>query len=368
MEHEEATVAHDLQHILDAIAEGVIVIDDCGSVERINPEACRLLGFSSDAARGRRLPDLLGEEHPIWSSAQSALETRRTSVVDELPLRRPLSEEALIDLTSCPLLEEHGTPTGVVLVLRDRTIHAALQEIVNERERLATFGDIASGIAHEVKNPLGGIRGAAELLAIRSKEPKVSETANLIVREVDRIADLVEELMVFGRGDQLQLEPVNVHRVLDEVLELLAHDPLGEKVVMRRLYDPSIPEIPADRNRLTQVFLNLAHNALQAMGAEGGMLEVSTRVTLDHRLTSRNGESCPTVVIKFVDSGPGIPEDAQEHLLTPFFTTRTEGTGLGLPVAVHWISLHGGTLRLDNNPDRGATARIALPLRRNHES
>ncbi len=361
-------MSHDLQHILDALLDGIVVIDPQGVVERINPGACRLLQISADTALGKRLPDLLSEDHPIWMAAQSTLETGRTSVEDELLLRcGPLATDTLIDLCSSPLIEGRGTPTGVVLVLRDRTIHAALLEVVNERERYAAFGNIASGIAHEVKNPLGGIRGAAELMGMRSKDTKTQETANLIVHEVDRIANLVDELMVLGSGDKLNIEAVNLHRLLDEVLELLAHDPLSQHVEVRRLYDPSIPDLPADRNRLTQVFLNLIRNSLQAMAPEGGRLEVRTRVALDQRLASGDGTSCPTVTIKFVDTGRGIPDDALEQLTTPFFTTRTEGTGLGLPVAVHWIAMHRGTFHIENNPDRGATVRIALPLRRNHE-
>jgi len=365
---EDGVVSHDLQHILDALLDGIVVIDAHGVVERINSGACRLLQVSADTALGRSLRDLLPEDHPILAAAQSTQDRGRGSVEDELLLRRgPLAKDVLIDLSSSPLIEGRGTTTGVVLVLRDRTIHAALREVVSERERHEAFGNIASGIAHEVKNPLGGIRGAAELMGMRSKDPKVQETSSLIVREVDRIANLVDELMVFGRGDKLQLEPVNLHLLLDEVLELLSHDPLGQAVEVKRLYDPSIPDLPADRNRLTQVFLNLMRNALQAMAPEGGRLEVRTRVALDQRLTTGHGTSCPTVVIKFIDTGLGVPDEALEQLPTPFFTTRTEGTGLGLPVAVHWIAKHGGTFHIENNSDRGATVRIALPLRRNYE-
>jgi len=359
---------HQLQNILDTLLEGVVVLDRTERIEQINPEACRLLRVSADAAIQLPLSDLLERDHVVCRAARRALATGRPSVHDELTLQARGHPPILVDMTSSPLQDAAGERTGVVIVFRDRTIHAALQEVVAERERLATLGNIATGIAHEVKNPLGGIRGAAELLVRRSAEDKTRETAELIVREVDRIARLVDELMVFGRGEKLELAPTNLHQLLDEVIDLLSHDPLAQHTRFHRAYDPSIPEIQADRNRLTQVFLNLTRNALQAMGPAGGELVLGTRMTLDQRLTAPNGESCPTVLIEFIDSGPGIPEDVLEHVFTPFFTTRVDGTGLGLPVAGHWITLHGGTLRIDNHRDGGAVVRIALPLRREHES
>jgi len=285
----------------------------------------------------------------------------------DLLLQLPLRGDTLIDLTTSPLQAEDRSFTGVIVSLRDRSIHAQLAERVSKRERLEAFGDIASGIAHEVKNPLGGIRGAAELIGLRVSEPRIQQTAELIVREVDRIANLVDELMVFGRGDELSLKSINLHQVLDEVLELLAHDPLAQKIDFVLMYDPSIPEITADRSRLKQVFLNIVRNALQAMAPSEGKLEIRTRIPVDQRLPIKNGGSSPTVVISFKDTGPGIPKDALAPLFTPFFTTRVTGTGLGLPVAGHWVTLHAGTLRIDNNPDQGATVKIALPLRRNDE-
>jgi nitrogen-specific signal transduction histidine kinase len=170
--------------------------------------------------------------------------------------------------------------------------------------------------------------------------------------------------MVFARGDTLRLAPVNLHRVLDDVLDLLAHDPIrGESIVQRR-FDPSLPEIYADSDRLMQVFLNLARNGLQAMEESGGILTIATRMTLGHRLAGGAGEPVATVLIEFRDSGPGIAPDLLERLGTPFLTTRPGGTGLGLALSQHWIARHDGTLRLESTPGQGTLARVALPLRR----
>jgi len=132
---------------------------------------------------------------------------------------------------------------------------------------------------------------------------------------------------------------------------------------VERGYDPSIPELMADERRLTQIFLNLARNALQALAGTSGSLTVRTRVTLDHRLPGIDGRPLPTIMVEFIDSGPGISQDDLRRLATPFFTTKSQGTGLGLAVARHWASQHGGTLDIRSTEGKGTTARVSLPLR-----
>jgi two-component system nitrogen regulation sensor histidine kinase GlnL len=253
---------------------------------------------------------------------------------------------------------------GAVLVLRDRSAHRRLEQLEAERERFAAFGRIAAGLAHEIRNPLGGIRGAGELLARRAESGKSKETAELVVREATRIAALVDEFMVFARGESLRLAPVNVHRLLDDVLALLALDPLAERVEIVREYDPSIPELLADADRLTQVFLNLGRNALQAMEGKEGALTVTTRMTLDHRIALSPGRPVPTVGVWLADTGHGMAPAELRQATTPFFTTRAGGTGLGLAVAEYWVAQHQGTLSLESAPGAGTRVRVTLPLRR----
>jgi two-component system nitrogen regulation sensor histidine kinase GlnL len=251
-----------------------------------------------------------------------------------------------------------------VLFLRDRTIQKRLEELVAERERLSAFGHIAAGIAHEVKNPLGGIRGAAELLASRADDARTKETAELIVREVGRIAALVDDLMVFARGDEMNRTPVNIHRVLDDVIELLQMDPSARAVRVKRAFDPSIPELLADDSRLTQVFLNLTQNAVQAMGPRGGALTIRTRLSLAHLLPATGEDSVPALCVTISDTGPGMAPEVLAELATPFFTTRQGGTGLGLAISRHWVTRHGGTLRIESTPGEGTSVHVTLPLRR----
>jgi two-component system nitrogen regulation sensor histidine kinase GlnL len=251
-----------------------------------------------------------------------------------------------------------------VVLLRDRTIGTALREAESERARGAALGKMAAGIAHEVKNPLAGIRGAAELLGVRAGSERARETAALIVREVDRIAALLDDFMIFARPDALRLSSVNLHRVLDDVLDLLATDPLGAKVRVERAFDPSIPEVLADGDRLIQVFLNLARNALAAMEGRPGTLTIATRLRLDHRIDVGGGERVPGISVEVRDSGCGIPEALRQQIMTPFFTTKPNGTGLGLALSRHFVALHGGALHIESREGEGTTVRVTLPLRR----
>jgi len=354
-------VARDLSGVLEAVLAGVVVLDALGRVELINTAACRFLETSEENARGLPVERLQGAGHAVARLARSVLSSGGSAVENACRVERRLEPNLTIDVAASPLFDVAGRVDGVALVLRDSTIRQSLQGLVAEREAQEAFGRIAAGVAHEVKNPLGGIRGAAEILASRASDAKTLDAAELIVREVDRIAALVDDLMVFTHGE-LRVALVNVHRVIDDVLALVAHDPLARTTQIQREFDPSIPEIEADAGRLTQVILNLVRNALQAMEG-GGTLSVATRMTLEHRLRGPAGEQIPTIAVEVRDTGAGMPEDVLAKLATPFFTTRPKGTGLGLAVSKHWVARHGGSLHVESAPGAGTRVRVVLPLR-----
>ena len=351
-----------LEDVLEALVDGVIVLDDDGCVRQLNGEASRILDTSAETLIGASLVDLLGAEHPITLLVHDLRDKRRATIQRDVTLPDSEQNSLEADIAIAPL----GS-AGAVISLRDRTIANSLREEVSERKLLAAFGRIAAGIAHEVKNPLGGIRGAGELLETKAQDPNDREMAGLIVREVDRISSLVDELMVFARGEVLHPKMINLHQVIDAVLELLALDPLSAGVEIERSYDPSIPEFLADPDRLKQVFLNLARNALQAIHTgpcEQKKLTLSTRMALGRHLVGDDGRPIPALEVRLQDSGPGIEPDMLERLATPFFTTRVDGHGLGLAVARHWAMLHGGSLKIESQLGAGTSVRVLLPLKR----
>jgi two-component system nitrogen regulation sensor histidine kinase GlnL len=354
----------DLSDVLEAILAGVVVVGPAGRVEELNSVACRLFGRSREAALGCAIEELVPPGHAVARLARSVL-ARGSAISDaDCELEPQRGERIPLDVSASPLQAESGATQGVVVVLRDQTAQRRLAQLESERERLEAFGRIAAGLAHEIKNPLGGIRGAGEILGLRASDAKTKETAGLIVREATRIAALVDDFMVFARRDKLRLATTNIHRVLDGVLALLAHDPLSEAVEVERAFDPSIPELAADADRLIQVFLNLMRNALQAMEGRGGKLTVTTRMTLDHRLALEDGKPLPTLAVWIRDTGRGMTPDELRQATTPFFSARPGGTGLGLAVAEYWIAQHRGTLHLESELGAGTTARVTLPLRK----
>jgi len=363
-------VTRDLGGVLDAVLAAIVVVDRSLTIEFVNSAACRMLESSQESLEGMALEQLHGPAHPALRLAREVLASARAASQSEVPIERRFEDALEVDLSVSPLFDTEGDdePSGVVLVMRDRTLQKDREEWADERERFDAFGQIAAGIAHEVKNPLGGIRGAAEIIGSRSGDHKTKSAADLVVREVDRITSLVDGLMVFTHGGDLAFESFNIHRVLDDVLTLLDHDPLGDEADVLRLYDPSIPDLTGDPRRLTQVFLNLTRNALQAMHEDSESadrqktLTITTRMTLDYRLSTPGHSSLPTVLISISDTGPGIPDDVQGQLGTPFFTTRDGGTGLGLAVSKQWVARHGGVLRIESALGEGTTVRVALPV------
>jgi len=353
----------DLSHVIDALISGVVVIDAAGTVCEMNTEACRILEASAESARRQPVEATLG---PLLAKlVRGVLASGRGHVENEVRIERRYSTAPLLaEIAVSPFHEPSGQGDGAVLEIRDRSVHQQLRDAAFERERMHSFGRIAAGIAHEVKNPLGGIRGAAEIVAKRSEDPRFVERAKLVIRETDRIAGLLDDFMVLGREEALRLREVNLHRVLDDVIDMNDLDPLSDGVRIERLYDPSIPELHADRDRLAQVFHNLVRNALQAMaGCQGDRLGIRTRVDFDHPLSRGDGPHVPAVSIEVSDAGPGIADDLRDHITDPFFTTRESGTGLGLSIAQHWVTAHGGRLVLENGSDGGTCARVTLPLR-----
>lgn len=357
-------MTRELRHVLEAILAGVVVIDREGLVEELNSTACRMLEHSGEAVVGAPVERLVTPDHALARLGRKVLATGISASEAQQPIERRGEESLSVDVAASPLFDDAGVLDGAVLVLRDRAANRRLEQLEAERQRFADLGRIAAGLAHEIKNPLGGIRGAGELLAQRAEGPKTCEAAELIVREATRIAGLVDDFMVFARGEELRLAPVNVHRVLDDVLELVSLDPLAADTAIERVYDPSIPELLADANRLTQVFLNLARNALEAMEGQPGRLTLTTRMTLDHRIAIAPSRPVPTLAVILADTGRGMDEETLRLARTPFFTTRSGGTGLGLAVAEYWVAKHLGSLHLESVKGEGTTVRVALPLRR----
>ena len=332
--------------VIDSVADAIVVVDADGGVRHLSPPAEELFGRSRDRAVGqpaRALPN----------GDQLAHLAERARVAQEVCSLRVLSPQAPavpILIEASPLFDGSSC-VGAVLVLH----------VPRSSEHALDFEALAAGLAHEIKNPLAGLQGAAELLA-REATGSSREYALVIAREARRVDGLVRELLDLARPAALQTEQLNVHSILDDVLLLARGMPGGDRVTFTYHFDPSLPPLHADREKLTQVVLNLARNALEAVAGMPGAQVVFETGVASLRVRSAGGRTRPLARVSVLDNGPGIPEAMLPRLFTPFATSKAHGTGLGLAVSRRIIDAHGGRIEVRNRARGGAEAAIYLPL------
>ncbi|TMA42472.1 MAG: PAS domain-containing protein [Deltaproteobacteria bacterium] len=359
----------DWTDVLASIEDGVVVIDSAGVVADLNPAAEQLVGVSAPQAVGKRVDDLFGGERGRRAQ-RGALHWAGELVRDTLAqgvarrrgegLLRSRRGDVEVNAACAPLHDGDGTVAGAVLVLRDLTLQRALEATGRRAERLAALGTVALGLAHEIKNPLGGIKGAAQLLRGAVDDPELVHCTDIIIREVERLDGLVEHLRELSVPPRLDLQPVNIHRVLNDVLALQRQAPAWGETALRVEFDPSLPAVRGDRAQLTQVFLNLVKNALEALSGRGE-LRVSTRIeTRYHIRRGRGRGQFLSVVVE--DTGPGVPPEDAAQLFSPFFSTKAGGSGLGLALCHRIVAEHGGTIAHEPRPGGGARFRVTLPV------
>ena len=348
------------EQILAGLEDGVITVDRDGKVSYFNEAAEMLTELSASQAIQKPVIQLFKREHWLIEQVKKSQPPRQESTRGEGDFVTRWGHKVPVSLTVSPLRDRHGNFLGSILVLRDLKHRKELEEDLKRADRLAMVGTLAAGLAHEIRNPLGGIKGAAQLLK-RSldRDSSLLEFANIMIREVDRVDKLIEQLLDLSRPAKLELTPVNIHEVLDDVLllETQAADELS--ITLKKRFDPSLPPIRGDRAQLTQVFLNLVKNALQAMSG-GGPLTVTTRVETDFHIRGQGSDRSRLIWVDIEDEGVGIKEEDLPNIFSPFFTTKNTGTGLGLAVCYRIVKEHGGLIRVESVEGKGTTFRISL--------
>jgi two-component system nitrogen regulation sensor histidine kinase GlnL len=331
---------------VDSLADAILIVGADGGVLHMNPAAEELFGRSRDRAAGLPVRALPG-------GAQLAILAERARVSEEsasTDYPSPL-DPAVAMLAEASPLYDGPSCAGTVVALH----------VPRGSERTLDFEALAAGLAHEIKNPLAGLQGSAELLA-REAEGNAREYAQVIAREARRVDGLVRELLDLARPAALQAEPVNIHAVMEDVLLLARGMPGGDRISFVERYDPSLPQVHGDREKLTQVMLNLVRNAVDAVqGSERREIAFETSVA-SLRLRSAGGRTRPLARIAILDSGPGIPEAMLPRLFTPFATSKAHGTGLGLAISLRIVEAHGGRIEVKNRGSGGANASVFLPL------
>ena len=347
--------------VIDSVGDGVIVVGSNGVITLCNPAAEEITGFSQKQAQGAEFKRLFSLETTLVEMLGKTMRTGITISDHENVVVRSTGRITPVDVTCYPLVEGNGENIGAIVTLKDITYIRELEAAVRQADRLSTLGTLAAGLAHEVKNPLGGIKGAAQLLE-REFEPEseMLEYTQVMIRETERIDHIIRELLELASPRALKLAPVNLHMILSDILLLQKQAAAGREIAFIQHFDPSIPDIMADEEMLTRLFLNLICNAIDAMG-DNGRLTVSSRVLSDYRMT-QNQRNSRMVAIEVRDDGPGIPTEDQENIWTPFFSTKSGGTGLGLTICHKIVSEHRGMIKVESDPGHGTKFTVLLPL------
>jgi len=324
---------------------GLVATGPDGRVTHINAEAAALLETDPQKGLGRSAKDVLPAE--IAALAGEADENG-TPVTRELALRTA-NGEIPANVGAAQVLAEEGSPLGHIFILSDLTEIHRLQAEAKQREKMAAIGNLAAGIAHEVRNPLSSIKGYATYFAGLFEDGSENrKAAAVMIAETERLNRVISELLDFSRPSDFKFREADAETVMDTVSRLLQQDAADRKIEMDIAVEPDLPPAELDADRLVQALLNIGINGVQAMD-EGGKLS----------LRARREESA--LVIEMADTGPGITEEHLETIFDPYFTTKPQGTGLGLAVVRKIVEGHGGTVGVAAEPGRGTTFTITLP-------
>src|SRR6204780_776544 len=345
--------------VLNALPHPVIVVSSDGKVVDANVAAESFFEVSAPLLRRHLMRDLVPFGSPLLTLIDQV--RRRGAAVNEykVDLGTPRNPgDRLVDLYVAPLPEQ---PDHVVVMLQERTIADKMDRQLTHRSAARSVIALAAMLAHEIKNPLSGIRGAAQLLE-QSADDDDRTLTRLICDEADRIVKLVDRMEVFTDERPIEREPINIHVVLDHVKRLVQSG-FGRQIKFIEEYDPSLPPVFANRDQLVQVFLNLIKNAAESIGDNaGGEIALSTAFRPGVRLSLPGANARISLPLEFCvrDNGPGVPDELMPHLFDPFVTTKPSGSGLGLALVAKIVGDHGGIIECESQPRR-TIFRILMP-------
>lgn len=338
---------------LDDLSTAIVVLDGRLGLVRLNSAAEMLLGLSRERAVGGQLGQWLHLDRNLAAQLETVLTEAQPITLRARQLRPLRASTFLADLVASPI--RGNGPGRLILEMNSIDRRHRISREDQLRQQQAISRAVTRGLAHEIKNPLGGLRGAAQLLAGELPDPSLREYTGIIIREADRLRKLVDRML--GPNNLPKRELINLHEVLEHVRGLVSVQlPLGLRIIVD--YDPSIPDLQADRDMLVQALLNLVQNAIQVLG-DHGQIVLSSRILRQYTISGRRHRLVARLRVR--DSGPGIPEEIRERIFFPMVTGRACGTGLGLPIAQSLIQLHNGLIECQSRPGR-TDFDVLLPL------
>lgn len=348
--------------ILVALPDAVVIFDGKLRCCWANPAAETLLGSSLARLKGRGCTEVFGNGHWIGAlvercnSATGQVSARGSGSLDDHSIADQLAKSVDASVASLPAPDE-----ATVLVLHEAAANAALEITTREKTRMAEMDHIVASIGHELNNPLSGIRGAAQLVKDQSgNDKRVEGYCDIILRQVDRMGELSQILMEL-EAPVPKPRATNIHRVLNQVVELQEVALSGQQLTIERLFDPSLPDVLGDAEYLQVLFLNLVSNAVSACQPEAGHVTVKTAIDNSFHVANDNGK-LRYVKVDVIDDGCGLDESTLQNMFNPFYSGRKDGHGLGLAITRNIVAAHGGTIRADNRQAGGACFTVHLPV------
>jgi two-component system nitrogen regulation sensor histidine kinase GlnL len=347
------------QRILENLNTAVLMVDGDLRLRSINPAGELLFQLSARQIVGQSLAELLASNAELIGALQQAYASQHPFTEHGLRLQLAGKRELMVDCSVTPLND--GDRAGELLIeftRIDKLLRLAREESLQDQHDASRA--VLRGLAHEIKNPLGGLRGAAQLLERELPDKSLQEYTRIIIREADRLRNLVDRMI--GPNTLLDMQPVNIHQIFEHVRSLiLAEIPAGIRI--ERDYDPSLPEFPGDAEQLIQAVLNIVRNATQAL-TNGGVIWLRSRIERQFTLSQKRHRLVLCAEIE--DNGPGITEELRERIFFPLVTGRADGTGLGLSIAQTIVHQHGGVIECHSRPGQ-TIFRIYLPLENGHD-
>ncbi|WP_265518863.1 two-component system sensor histidine kinase NtrB [Nitratireductor luteus] len=354
------------QLAVNALSHPVIMVDGEGMIIFANAEAEDFFRSSAAMLARHRLSDFVPFGSPLLTLVDQVRERSAPFNEYRVDISSPrLGQDRIVDIYVAPVAE---APDSAVIMFLERSMAEKIDRQMTHRGAARSVTGLAAMLAHEIKNPLSGIRGAAQLLEnVVSDEDR--GLARLITEETDRIVALVDRMEVFSDERPVDSMPVNIHVVLDHV-KAIAQNGFARDISFTEEYDPSLPPILANRDQLVQVFINLIKNAAEAIGnTVGGEIRLSTAFRPGIRFSVPGTRERVSLPMEFCvhDNGPGVSEDIRSMIFDPFITTKQNGSGLGLALVAKIVGAHGGVIECDSTA-RGTTFRILMPAWREQEA
>jgi two-component system sensor histidine kinase AtoS len=340
--------------VLDSMEVGILVLDPRGRIGYLNRKAEEILEVASAEFIGRDVDEAFVSNDDRWHSSDpiDTLGARATQREASLKIG---GREVTIEATAAALRGGEEELLGTLVTFTDYSEGEADEEFQRNVQRLASLGELSAVVAHEIRNPLTGIRTTVQYVGSKLAEgdPKKEDLQD-VIKEIDRIEQIITELLLFARPQAAKTELVNINEVVEKSLDNLELQFEELKIAVKRDLAEGPPLIAVDPDQMLQVFLNLLINSVDAM-PEGGSLRAATS-------TRRYRSGRRVVEVAFSDTGVGIPQDNLDKIFDPFFTTRPSGTGLGLTISLQIVREHGGRITVRNRSQGGATFRITLPV------